>query len=207
MAASQLSLLASATSARRPPPKLTPPGPSNAATRSWTGPAVPTAGARSRRLERGDGIGRRSPDGTPLPSCAARLIYAAAAAWSMAGDWTLQFSGRADRVRPRARPLVRPQGRRRPLHVLRRGPRRRHGAEAPGGAQLWKDFTPPVEWTDFPSVSHLVHLGSTRFCIARFFTTNPFASSILHLPGHPPTRCSPPLRWSDVAPPMEGFAW
>jgi len=94
----------------------------------------------------------------------------AAEAWSKAGDWTLPFSGRAEYV---------------PEHGLWFGLRNNSPCEfcavdlaaatawrPPAVRNLWKDFTPPAEWMVFSPVSCLVHLGSARFCIARFFTTD-----------------------------------
>ncbi|XP_062203202.1 uncharacterized protein LOC133905443 [Phragmites australis] len=97
----------------------------------------------------------------------------AAAAWSKAGDWTLPFSGLAEYV---------------PEHGFWFGLKydrcvfcavdlaSASARRPPAVRNLWKDLTPPAEWT-VPLTSHLVHLGSARFCIARFFTTDPFTSS------------------------------
>ncbi|WVZ91113.1 hypothetical protein U9M48_037326 [Paspalum notatum var. saurae] len=94
-----------------------------------------------------------------------------ARAWSKAGNWTLPFSGRAEYV---------------PEHGLWFGLRddpcvfcaadlgsvlvRR----PPVVHDLWEDLAPPPRWMQHLE-SHLVHLGSAKFCIARFFTTNPLA--------------------------------
>uniref|UniRef100_A0A0A8XP08 DUF1618 domain-containing protein n=1 Tax=Arundo donax TaxID=35708 RepID=A0A0A8XP08_ARUDO len=96
----------------------------------------------------------------------------AAAAWSKVGDWALPFSGAAEYV---------------PEHGAWFGLRdddrccvfcavdlaAATARRPPAVRNLWKDLAPPAEWT-VPLTSHLVHLGSARFCIARFFTTNPF---------------------------------
>ncbi|KAJ1266187.1 hypothetical protein BS78_08G131500 [Paspalum vaginatum] len=71
----------------------------------------------------------------------------AARAWSKAGHWTLPFSGRVEYV---------------PEHGLWFG--------------LRDDDPCVLCWTE-PLESHLVHLGSAKFCIARFFTTDPLAPS------------------------------
>uniref|UniRef100_A0A0A9BJ73 Uncharacterized protein n=1 Tax=Arundo donax TaxID=35708 RepID=A0A0A9BJ73_ARUDO len=98
----------------------------------------------------------------------------ATAAWSKAGDWALPFSGLAEYV---------------PEHGAWFGLRddrcvfcavdlaSASTRRAPAVRNLWKDLAPPAEWT-VPLRSHLVHLGSSRFCIARFFTTDPFSSNV-----------------------------
>lgn len=38
-------------------------------------------------------------------------------------------------------------------------------------------FTPPVEWELSATGTYIVHLGSTKFCIVRFFNDNQLSST------------------------------
>ncbi|CAN6338814.1 unnamed protein product [Urochloa humidicola] len=99
----------------------------------------------------------------------------AVAAWSKAGDWTLPFSGRAEYVPELGLWFgLRDDG---PCAFCAMDLAAATARKPPAVLNLWKDFAAPAEWAVFPPVSHLVHLGSARFCIARFFTTDAFASS------------------------------
>jgi hypothetical protein len=83
----------------------------------------------------------------------------AAEAWSKAGDWMLPFSGRAEYVPEQASTAS--------GSASETTAPARSAPWPPAVRNLWKDFAPPAEWTVFPPVSCLVHLGS-----ARFFTTD-----------------------------------
>uniref|UniRef100_A0A0E0KY33 Uncharacterized protein n=1 Tax=Oryza punctata TaxID=4537 RepID=A0A0E0KY33_ORYPU len=86
--------------------------------------------------------------------------------WSHAGEWTLPFSGKAEYV-PELKLWfgIAAKGEYSPcaadLSPVVRG-------ERPARGYIWEDLDLPEEWQ--PSWgSHLVGLGSGRFCIARFF--------------------------------------
>uniref|UniRef100_A0A0D9UY32 Uncharacterized protein n=1 Tax=Leersia perrieri TaxID=77586 RepID=A0A0D9UY32_9ORYZ len=97
----------------------------------------------------------------------------AAGAWSKAGEWTLPFTGHAHYV-PEHGLWFGLSGTRAHGCVLRAAdlaaasPRR-----PPATRNLWRDLVPPAEWR-VALVPHLVHLGAGKFCIARFFDTDPF---------------------------------
>jgi hypothetical protein len=86
--------------------------------------------------------------------------------WAKQGDWTLPFCGLAEYV-PDFKLWFglssRDDGNR--LCALDLAAKRRHSASAL--RSVWEYFCPPKEW--IPFTCSLVHLGSDRLCITKFF--------------------------------------
>ncbi|CAM0947375.1 unnamed protein product [Alopecurus aequalis] len=99
--------------------------------------------------------------------------------WRKEGDWALPFLGEAQHVPGLGNdglsfgflPVETPFG-----YTSRNGPLcavdlSTATAESPPVVRgVWEEFKPPGEWT--PSTSSLVHLGSGKICVFRFFHTD-----------------------------------
>uniref|UniRef100_A0A0E0CFB1 Uncharacterized protein n=1 Tax=Oryza meridionalis TaxID=40149 RepID=A0A0E0CFB1_9ORYZ len=89
--------------------------------------------------------------------------------WAKQGEWSLPFRGHAEYV-PEYNlwfGLSSTKNSHLCAFDLAGAAKRRSPSSPPAPRNVWEDLKPPKEWE--PSTSFLVHLGSGRFCIARFF--------------------------------------
>ncbi|KAM0845470.1 hypothetical protein ACQ4PT_056370 [Festuca glaucescens] len=88
-------------------------------------------------------------------------------AWSKAGDWALPFRGRAEHV-PEHNLWFGFTGN--DEHLCASDLTAVSTARPPVPLQLWRDLVWPEDWKF--RTTHLLPLGSGKFCIARFFLTS-----------------------------------
>uniref|UniRef100_A0A0D9YM32 F-box associated domain-containing protein n=1 Tax=Oryza glumipatula TaxID=40148 RepID=A0A0D9YM32_9ORYZ len=89
-------------------------------------------------------------------------------AWAKQGDWTLPFQGLAEFVPEYNLWFGLSSTKNNHLCALDlAGAAKRQSSSPPAPRNVWEDLKPPKDWR--PERSYLVHLGSGRFCVARFF--------------------------------------